>query len=159
IEEAIAHPAAPPIPPATPTRSLDPPSSPRQEIRDVAGAAYQELDAGELSFAIAEPTLEGEAHSEAAQSWRPHELGALRKAGAALKLPETHNPETQKPDTKDGPPAAPAPAPVPQLGSTQQFNRRPTLIAPVGAPPAYSFLASELASLDRIPSQKPPSFG
>ena len=122
-----------------------PPSSPRQEVRDVAGAAYQELDAGELSFAMAEPTSDKDLGEEAAQSWRPHEPGALK----------SDRPETQKPDTKDGPPAPAAPA-VPQLGRAAPFNRRPTLIAPQGAPPA--FLANELEALHRIPSQKPPSF-
>lgn len=136
------------MPQATPSREEPrPPSSPRQEIRDVAGAAYQELDAGELSFAMAEPTSDNDLGDQASQSWRPHEPGALLKA---------EKPETQKPDTKDGPPAPAAPA-VPQLGRAAQFNRRPTLIAPQGAPPA--FLANELEALNRIPSQKPPSFG
>ena len=149
-EEASNPQVAPPAP--TPSREAPPAhqalSSPRQEIRDVAGAAYQELDAGELSFAIAEPTSDKDLGDQAAQSWRPHELGALE--------PSEH-PETQKPDTKDGPPAPAAPA-VPQLGrAAPTFNRRPTLIAPVGAPPA--FLANELEALNRIPSQKPPSFG
>ncbi|MBX3227144.1 MAG: tetratricopeptide repeat protein [Labilithrix sp.] len=145
-EEAIGH-----APPAAPTATGSAPSSPRQEIRDVAGAAYQELDAGELSFALAEPTSDKDIDDPAAASWRPHELGTTSTI--------SQKPETQKPDTKDGPPAPAAPA-VPQLGrGAQQFNRRPTLIAPVGAPPAYGFLANELASLERIPSQKPPSFG
>ena len=141
------------IPSAAPTPSRDqpsvgvaPPSSPRQEIRDLAGAAYQELDQGELSFSIAEPTSDRAMGDEAAQSWRPHEIGTAIKED---------RPETQKPDTKDGPPPA-APA-VPQLGRAPMgFNRRPTLIAPQGAPPA--FLANELEALHRIPSQKPPSF-
>ena len=138
-----------PAPAETPPHDMQsPPSSPRQEVRDVAGAAYQELDAGELSFAIAEPTSDRDLGEDAAQSWRPHELGALR---------HSDKPDTQKPDTKDGPPPPAAPA-VPQLGrAAPTFNRRPTLIAPIGAPPA--FLANELEALHRIPSQKPPSFG
>jgi uncharacterized protein (AIM24 family) len=69
----------------------------------------------------------------------------------------SERPPTQKPDTKDGPPAPAAPA-VPQLGrGAAPFNRRPTLIAPVGAPPA--FLANELEALNRIGSQSTPSFG
>lgn len=147
--EEASSPEVTPAPAEAPARAAAPaePDEPRQEIRDVAGAAYQELDAGELSFAIAEPTND-KTSDAAAQSWRPHELGALKTEA---------RPETQKPDTKDGPPAPAAPA-VPQLGrAAPTFNRRPTLIAPVGAPPA--FLATELDALNRISSQKPPTFG
>lgn len=132
------------------------PSEPSQEIRDVAGAAYQELDAGELSFALAEPTSDHSLDDTAAQRWRPHEIGQVIKDGAAQR------PDTRKPGTKDGfridtpndgQPDAPS---VPQLGTAQTSNRRPTLIAPVGAPPAHE-VASELAALAQIPSHVPPS--
>lgn len=131
---------------------------PTQEVRDVAGAAYQELDAGELSFALAQPTSDPE--EETAQSWRPHELGQVRASGHAPErapsaLPD--RPDTRKPDTRDGPP--PMVPSVPQLGPTNQSpNRRPTLIAPLGAPPAHELIASEYAAVERIPSQRPPSF-
>ena len=131
---------------------------PSQEVRDAAGAAYQELDAGELSFTLAEPTSDRNVADRAGQSsWSAHELGQVRanerpeKAAPAAQA----KPETRKPDTRDGPPPA---APPPQaLGQSQAFNRRPTLIAPVGAPPAHE-IATEFATVERIPSQNSPSF-
>lgn len=131
-------------------------SQPTQEVRDVAGAAYQELDAGELSFALAEPTNERN-DDGAAHSWRPHELGQLRtneRAGASASERAPDRPDTRKPDTRDGPP--PMVPSIPQLGPNPAPNRRPTLIAPVGAPPAHE-VASEFAAVERIPSQRPPS--
>jgi len=131
-------------------------SQPTQEVRDVAGAAYQELDAGELSFALAEPTNERN-DDGVAHSWRPHELGQLRtseRSGASASERAPDRPDTRKPDTRDGPP--PMVPSIPQLGPNPAPNRRPTLIAPVGAPPAHE-VASEFAAVERIPSQKPPS--
>ncbi|MBX3220702.1 MAG: tetratricopeptide repeat protein [Labilithrix sp.] len=135
-------------------------SQPTREVREVAGAAYQELDAGELSFALAEPTSERSNEDGAAQSWRPHELGQLRASERAAertapdRAPERL--ETRRPDTRDG---APIVSSVPQLGHSQSLNRRPTLIAPVGAPPAHEMGAVDYAALERIPSQRPPSIG
>jgi hypothetical protein len=139
---------------------------PTQEVREVAGAAYQELDAGELSFALAEPTSEESIEDAAAQSWRPHELGRAR---ASHRPAENHavaapRPETRKPDTKDGwkldaqqdDDVEVVPS-IPQLGMPQSLNRRPTLIAPVGAPPAHEH-GSEYAAVGRMPSYQPPSF-
>ncbi|MDF2696904.1 MAG: Tetratricopeptide 2 repeat protein [Labilithrix sp.] len=126
------------------------PSQPTQEVRDVAGAAYQELDAGELSFALAEPTTDG--NEDRGQSWRPHELGQIRERTTSERAPERV--EGRKPDTRDGPP--PMVPSIPQIGHSHALNRRPTLIAPVGAPPAHE-VASEYAALERLPSQKPPS--
>lgn len=158
---------------------------PSREVRDVAYAAYQELDAGELSFALADPTRESNGEEAAAQSWRPVELGQMQRRSDRPPA------DTKKPDTKDGPHLAPldetnAPAPeaanaapltprrqqahphhagvamtpsIPQLGVPQSLNRRPTLIAPEGAPPAHEAgLASELSLVDRIPSHAPTSF-
>jgi uncharacterized protein (AIM24 family) len=156
-------------------------SQPSREVRDVAGAAYQELDAGELSFALAEPSSEKSLEEAAAQSWRPHELGSVRPSDRAADIasvrpsPPAAVHETAKPDTKDGqrgelgsvadPPIIPS---VPQLGIPQSLNRRPTLIAPVGAPPAHEYdplgvggggaAASEFSQVERIPSHQPPSF-
>src|SRR4051812_22496516 len=56
-------------PPALPL----PDSSPSREVRDVVAAAYEELDAGELSFALAEPA--SDTRDNAPNSWRPVELG------------------------------------------------------------------------------------
>lgn len=75
-------------------------------------AVYQELDAGELSFTLAEP---------------------------------------HKPDTRDGPP--PMIPSLPNVGPSPP-NRRPTLIAPVGAPPAHDGVDY---SASRIPPQRSPS--
>lgn len=135
---------------------------PTQEVRDVAGAAYQELDAGELSFALAEPTSDESLEDVAAQSWRPHELGQILKSEAPIGPQRA---DTRKPDTKDGwtldatrdESGEMAPS-IPQLGVPQSLNRRPTLIAPVGAPPAHEHAASEYSAVARIPSYQPPSF-
>jgi hypothetical protein len=161
--------------PQLPSMSSRPMREPvaNDEIRDVAGTAYSELDAGELTFSLADPTSSTDMDEQAAQSWRPHEIGqAVPDPAPVPRAAESavDKPETQKPDTKDGPPAPDAPAVQPQLGRAVQgappaaagaapFNRRPTLIAPVGAAPPYEFLAKELAALENMPSQKPPSFG
>jgi Flp pilus assembly protein TadD/uncharacterized protein (AIM24 family) len=145
-----------------------PQSDPNKEIREVAGAAYQDLDAGELSFALAESTSDRDVERQAASSWRPHELGQVRPneappappSSAAAVPPPPPTPErgdTRKPDTKDGPPiAAPHQAPQPAVAHPGP-NRRPTLIAPVGAPPAPDLLAASEYADVRIPSHQPPS--
>ncbi len=122
---------------------------PSQEVRDVAGAAYQELDAGELSFALAEPTNE---RDSAAQSWRPVELGQLRPGDAPRRPTDRPDSLARKPDTRDGPP--PMVPSDPHIAQSQALNRRPTLIAPVGAPPAHQGVD---LTAPRIPSQKSPS--
>jgi hypothetical protein len=135
--------------------------APSDEVRAVAGDAYRELDAGELSFALADPTAERQAGDEAAQSWHPVELGNVRVDRPASKPTEVV--PTKPPDTRDrsrpGPADAPMAASVPRLGAHHMSpNRRPTLIAPVGAPPAHELVASEVSAVDRIPSHQSPSF-
>ncbi len=137
---------------------------PSREVRDVAGAAYQELDAGELSFALAEPAEGSSLDEAAAQSWQPHELGQMWGKGAVPTL-QARRPDTRKPDTKDGwkldaqtDEGLDATPSIPQLGTHPIVNRRPTLIAPVGAPPAHEHVASEFGAVLRIPSHQPPSF-
>lgn len=139
-------------------------SRPSREVRDVAGAAYQELDSGELSFTLAEPASERHLEAAAAHSWQAHELGQVKKT--ALVSPTLQaRPDTRKPDTRDGwkrdtkaeEKLSVAPS-IPQLGTHQVVNRRPTLIAPIGAPPAHEHMASEFATVERIPSHHPPSF-
>lgn len=130
-------------------------SQPTREVREVAGAAYQELDAGELSFALAEPTGE-QGGDGAAQSWRPHELGQVRPGDRASLDHAPERRDTRRPEARGGPPIVSS---VPQLGHSQSLNRRPTLIAPVGAPPAQGVGAVDYAALERIPSQRPPSIG
>jgi hypothetical protein len=143
------------------------PPEPSQAVRAVAGAAYRELDAGELSFAIADPTSEKSLDDAAAQSWQPIELGqvdvsARRPPPPAPRAPEGD--ETRGPDTKDGPQLAYRDATtslvpsIPQLGLQNVANRRPTLIAPVGAPPAHEHSASEYSAVASIPTHQPPSF-
>jgi len=129
-------------------------AQPNPEVRGVVATAYQELDAGELSFALAEPTSETPSGDEAAQSWRPVELG---HRAATLAVASAERPETQKPDTKDGPkegPQIPGAPSVPNLGVPQSLNRRPTLIAPVGVPPAEA----GGYMIEKLPSQRPPAF-
>ncbi len=142
-----------------------PEEQPSREIRDVAGAAYQELDAGELSFALAEPTSDQSLQDAAAHSWQAHELGQIRKNDAVGPTLHARRPDTRKPDTKDGwkldvksDDGIGVTPSIPQLGPQQAVNRRPTLIAPIGAPPAHEHMASEFAVVERIPSYQPPSF-
>jgi uncharacterized protein (AIM24 family) len=134
---------------------------PSHAVRAVAGAAYRDLDTGELSFALADPTSDRNVTEAAADSWRPLELGQLRP-GEGPKEAQPPPPLERGPDTKDGPRMAipdPSVAPIPsipQLGIQQAQNRRPTLIAEVGVPPAHDRTAAEFST--RIPSHQPPSF-
>ncbi len=106
--------------------------------REVIAAAFEELDAGELSFSLAEPSSPAPAPS----SWSAVELGQAVLQNAILQT----KPETQKPDTKDGPPPA-------RVGfSPPSVSRRPTLIAP--APPAAEVYG---LPLDKHPSPTPPA--
>jgi uncharacterized protein (AIM24 family) len=131
-----------------------------REIRGATGEAYEDLDAGELSFGLAGATAERSAGDAAAQSWRPVEP---RPTEDAARASSERPGDTRKPDTRDGPqlsteePMGGLAPSIPQLGIPQSLNRRPTLIAPVGAPPAHG-TESEYLTVDRIPSHLPPSF-
>src|SRR5262249_1053387 len=105
-----------------------------KEVREAVGDAYRELDAGDLSFSLAESTQERSAAERIAQSnWSPVEIGQAR----AGEEPIAHTrPDPPKPD--------------PQPAQTHA-NRRPTLIAPVGAPPAHG-VPDEYAAVQRIPA-------
>lgn len=104
-------------------------SQPAREVRAFAREAFEELDAGQLDFSLAEPhsSVKGE------ENWRAIELG------------------THPPSTRDGPPpppmpVLPQPAPV-SFGEPQP--RRPTLIVappPPGSLPTFG-----------IPPAPPPS--
>jgi len=104
-------------------------SQPSREVRAFAKEAYEELDAGQLDFALAEP------HSSVppADDWRPLELG------------------TRPPSTRDGPPPplrnghAALPA-----HSSDAHGRRQTLIV---APPPPGSMVDPVG----IPSAAPPS--
>jgi cytochrome c-type biogenesis protein CcmH/NrfG/uncharacterized protein (AIM24 family) len=121
-----------------------------REVREVVAAAFEELDAGELSFELAQPASDSHSNDAAAQSWRPVELGqhasrVIRDAspgsGGAL--------DSKKPDTKDGPPPPPAVA-IPHLASPA-MSRRPTLIAPAAPAPTGE-------NVDAFPPSRPPTF-
>lgn len=109
-----------------PKTEEDEESLPKREVREAREAvasAFKELDAGELSFAIAEPAADSP-RDEVAGSWKSIELGQ----------PLSPRPDTVKPDTKDGPPPSPAGS-LPQFAFESPGRRgRPTLI--VGAAPA-----------------------
>lgn len=123
-------------------------SSPSREVRDVIAAAFEELDAGELSFELAEPASDSK--DNAPNSWRPVELGQMtrsRPEGAPLSALDT---DSMKPDTKDGPP----PAPAPHVGGPPSGGHRHTLM--VGVPPPHA--AEDLAALSRLPTSGPPAF-
>ena len=142
-----------PPPPPLPAES-----SPSREVRDVVAAAYEELDAGELSFELAKPVSDSRDNSP--DSWRPIELGQMartRPDGSPLSMrgerqgAESKKPDTKNPDTKDGPPPVAA---VPQLGGPPSAGHRHTLMVGVAPPHA----GAELEALSRLPSPRPPSF-
>lgn len=87
------------------------------EARSAVAAAFEELDAGELSFALAEPASD----TSAPASWQSVELGQREGAPSSL-LPRTVVPLS--------PESRPA---LPHLAAPAGASRRPTLIAP--APP------------------------
>lgn len=129
---------------------------PSRSSRDAGGALHRELDAGGLSFAL---------ENSAAEQLPPHApapgLGgqdlALRKTEYAAERPETAKPNTRDGATLDAADGSIGVPSLPQLGLPPVNNRRPTLIAPVGAPPMHDVPAPEIAAVLRIPSQKPPS--
>lgn len=119
-------------------------SSEAREVREVVTAAYEELDAGELSFELAQPV--SDSRDDQPGSWRPVELGQVQAADDAAA--------SAKPDTKDGPPP-PRAAAIPQVrhpGTAE--GHRPTLI--VGVPPAAD--PADLEALSLVSSQKPLAF-
>jgi uncharacterized protein (AIM24 family) len=135
--------------PATEEEEESLPAREVREVRDAVATAFKELDAGDLSFALAEPA--SDSAREGIGSWRSIELGQ----------PLSPRPDTQKPDTKDGPPGLPhLTMPVSASG------RRPTLI--VGAAPApdanehlhkkLTKIDSGVPGFDKIPSNKPLAF-
>ena len=122
--------------------------------RNVVATAFEELDAGELSFKLAESAESSAAADEAAQSWRPIELGNLTeklatnigepaishaqnvavtvqprpitRTMAAASMPIMHEKKESNAPKERLLPA------IPQL-APPSHSRRPTLIAP--APP------------------------
>ena len=142
-------------------------SSPSREVREVVAAAFEELDAGELSFALAEPASDSSEQKEreggSADSWRPVELGHMARVkpdgsplstrGGAGIASERGPIESKKPDTKDGPPPARI-VPIPHLGTPSSRGHRQTLM--VGVPPPHD--PAELEALSRLPSPRPPAF-
>lgn len=145
-----------------------------REAREAVATAFKELDAGELSFAIAEPAADSprdrdrEEEEEGVGSWKSIELGQ----------PASPRRETKKPDTKDGPPMAPPMSALSQLAlQSSARNRRPTLI--VGAAPApdanhhvtlgpisahlvptivEEIPDSGVPGFDKVPSPRPPPY-
>jgi uncharacterized protein (AIM24 family) len=128
-------------------------SNAAREVRDVVAAAFEELDAGELSFGLAEPA--SDSRDNAPDSWRPIELGQIQRTkpdGSPLSMrSEQLGAESKKPDTKDGPPPVAA---LPQLGGPTSAGHRDTLMVGVAPPHA----AADLEALSRLPSPRPPSF-
>lgn len=121
---------------------------PSREVREVVATAFEELDAGDLSFALAEPA--DSPHD--GDQWSPVELGALPASVRPRTLPASVRPETLKPDTRDGPP--PSPIDIPGVSAALSGGRRPTLI--VGVPPAQNHPDLEIRV--RPPSPRPPTF-
>lgn len=140
-------------------------SIPSREVRDVVAAAFEELDAGELSFELAKPASDSRDNSP--DSWRPVELGHMqRRPDAPTHAPPHSNTldplnafnafnalDSRKPDTRDGPPGAA----IPRIGAAgaKDAQHRNTLM--VGVAPPHEL--GDLAALSRTPSPRPPSFG
>jgi len=115
-------------------------SNPSRELREVVAAAYEELDAGELSFELAQPA--SDSRDEQPGSWRPVELGQVHATDDEAA--------SAKPDTKDGPPPPRAPA-IPQVRHPGTGGgHRPTLI--VGVPPAAD--PADIEALALVTGQK-----
>jgi uncharacterized protein (AIM24 family)/DNA-binding SARP family transcriptional activator len=129
-------------------------TSASREVRDVVAAAYEELDAGELSFALAEPVSDSQSRENSPDGWRSIELGQMprtRPDGSPLSMRgEQLAAESKQPDTKDGPP----PVGMPQLGGPPSAAHRNTLMVGVAPPHA----AADLEALSRLPSPRPPTF-
>jgi uncharacterized protein (AIM24 family) len=136
--QSLSAPAAPPADERT-----------EEEAREVVAAAFEELDAGELSFAIAEQASPGSNHDDQGDRWRSIELGHAGELRG--DFPAAVTPATAKPDTRDGPPPAPS---LPHLGQAATLGRTPTLIAP--APTSHDPLA---LPFDKHPSPRPPAIG
>lgn len=125
--------------------SLAPPppeeSFPSRDVRDAVATAFEELDAGELSFALAEPAGDPNRSEE---NWRAVELGQPFDS-RAVEQRRTATPETM---------GGPGFLHVPQLGVHKASEeRRPTLI--VGVAPAAE--EEELASL-RVSAPRSPEY-
>lgn len=128
MENAIAGRVAASMPPAAAEGA-------GAEAREAVAAAFEELDAGELSFAIAEPAAESDG-DQRREDWQAVEIGRPSPSTA---------PRAASPNESVG-------AAIPQLASPMSVqSRRPTLIAP--APPAAANLE---ATLERYPSPNPP---
>ena len=123
-------------------------SSPSREVRAVVAAAFEELDAGELSFELAAPASDSK--DSEPDSWRPVELGQMTRPRNDAHPSSGRALESAKPDTKDGPP----PAPIPPLGGPTAADHRHTLM--IGVPPPHA--EEDLAALSRLPSGAPSSF-
>lgn len=121
-------------------------AGPSREVRDVIAAAYEELDAGELSFALAEPASDSRDNSP--DNWRPVELGQVTRTPTDRPFSGRAS-ESMKPDTRDGPPRPPNVA-----GDGASTGHRPTLMVGVAPPHAER----DLEALSRLPSPRPPSF-
>lgn len=118
-------------------------SSPAREAREAVATAFEELDAGELSFELAKPASDSRDNSP--DSWRPVELGNIQRRpdGSPLSVRgEQRAADSKKPDTRDGPPPSPA-------------NHRHTLMVGVAPPPHEK---AGLEALSRVPSPRPPAF-
>jgi hypothetical protein len=136
--------------PAAATTTAD--STPSREVREVVAAAYEELDAGELSFALAEPASDSGERSP--DSWRSIELGQLastKPEGSPTSTRGEQAAESKNPDTKDGPPPVVA---LPQLGGPPSAGLRHTLM--VGVAPPHDL--AELEALSRVASPRSPGF-
>jgi len=121
-------------------------------------AAYEELDAGELSFALAEPVSDSR-DERGPDSWRPIELGQMQRGtseGSPLSVRMDSLPigaESKKPSTKDGPPP-PRGGDAADGDASASVSHRHTLM--VGVAPPHD--PADAAMLGALPSPRPPSF-
>ena len=130
-------------------------SVPSREVRDVVATAYEELDAGELSFELAEPASDS-TEGKGPDSWRPVELGQGVRSNDQTPRSLGNAPQSSAPSANHGNGNGTAngdAAGLPHVGKPPGI-RRPTLI--VGVPPAHA--PTEIEALSRLPSPRPPPF-
>ena len=118
-----------------------------RQVRKTVATAFEELDAGELSFELAPSSDSADHKDDASQNWRPIELGQMRHR--TVPAPTLGRDD----ESERAGEARPMLMPFPNMGDGSSLNHRPTLIAPA-APNAN---AEAVANL-RIPSLQAPAF-
>jgi hypothetical protein len=91
------------------------------EVREVAGMAFEELDAGELNFALAEP---GSGKTDVGV-WHAVELGAEKNKGVRTAKPTLNAPPGSQPGDDPAPSVAAGPSPYSKTLSPPSIRQPP----------------------------------